>query len=66
LRSAWLFALLSYLRAIRLRRFLERSQPILREYDLALDRVAEYVMRSVVQIDVISYSVPEHSEGDDA
>ena len=42
------------------------GQPILREYDQALDRVAEHVMRSVVQIDVISYSVPEHSEGAEA
>jgi serine protease Do len=44
------------------------SQPpastIFKEYDEAFGQVAERVMRSVVQIDVISYSVPEHHQGD--
>jgi serine protease Do len=35
---------------------------ILKEYDQARDTVAERVMRSVVQIDVTSYSLPEHPE----
>lgn len=38
---------------------------VLQEYDQALDQIAERAMRSVVQIDVTSYSVPEHSEGGD-
>src|ERR1700744_1324174 len=36
---------------------------ILQEYDQSLDEIAERAMRSVVQIDVTSYSVPEHTEG---
>src|SRR3984957_4245152 len=36
---------------------------ILQEYDQSLDEIAERAMRSVVQIDVTSYSVPEHAEG---
>lgn len=36
---------------------------ILREYDQALDQIAERAMRSVVQIDVTSYSLPEHGQG---
>ena len=39
---------------------------ILQEYDQALDKVAERVMRSVVQIDVTSYSLPEHGESGDS
>lgn len=35
---------------------------ILKDYDEAFGQVAERVMRSVVQIDVISYGVPEHSQ----
>jgi serine protease Do len=37
---------------------------ILKEYDEAFGQVAERVMRSVVQIDVIGYSVPEHHQDD--
>ena len=37
---------------------------ILQEYDQSLDEIAERAMRSVVQIDVTSYSVPEHGQGD--
>jgi serine protease Do len=37
---------------------------VLKEYDEAFGQVAERVMRSVVQIDVISYSVPEHHQDD--
>jgi serine protease Do len=37
---------------------------ILKEYDEAFGQVAERVMRSVVQIDVISYSAPEHRQDD--
>jgi serine protease Do len=37
---------------------------ILKEYDEAFGQVAERVMRSVVQIDVISYAVPEHGKDD--
>jgi serine protease Do len=37
---------------------------ILQEYDQSLGQIAERAMRSVVQIDVTSYSVPEHGEGD--
>jgi serine protease Do len=39
--------------------------PILKDFDDAFGQVAERVMRSVVQIDVVSYSVPEHHQGDD-
>jgi serine protease Do len=39
---------------------------ILQEYDQSLDEIAERAMRSVVQIDVTSYSVPERGEGDDS
>src|ERR1700712_309301 len=39
---------------------------ILQEYDQSLDQIAERAMRSVVQIDVTSYSVPERGEGDDS
>jgi serine protease Do len=35
---------------------------ILKDYDEAFGQVAERVMRSVVQIDVISYAAPEHHE----
>jgi serine protease Do len=40
------------------------ASPILKDYDEAFGQVAERVMRSVVQIDVISYSAPEHHEDD--
>ena len=39
---------------------------VLQEYDQALDQIAEHAMRSVVQIDVTSYSLPEHGQGDDS
>jgi serine protease Do len=39
---------------------------ILQEYDQSLDQIAERTMRSVVQIDVTSYSVPEHGQGDES
>jgi serine protease Do len=39
---------------------------ILEEYDQSLDQIAERAMRSVVQIDVTSYSLPEHGQGDDS
>ena len=39
---------------------------ILREYDQSLDEIAERAMRSVVQIDVTSYSLPEPGKGDDS
>jgi serine protease Do len=39
---------------------------ILQEYDQSLDQIAERAMRSVVQIDVTSYSVPERGEGADS
>lgn len=39
---------------------------VLKDYDEAFGQVAEHVMRSVVQIDVISYSVPEHSEDEES
>lgn len=39
---------------------------ILQEYDQSLDQIAERAMRSVVQIDVTSYSVPERGESDDS
>jgi serine protease Do len=39
---------------------------ILQEYDQSLDQIAERAMRSVVQIDVTSYSVPERGEDDDS
>ncbi|MFL6426622.1 MAG: trypsin-like peptidase domain-containing protein [Acidobacteriaceae bacterium] len=42
------------------------SPSILQEYDQALDKVAERVMRSVVQIDVTSYSLPERGENGDS
>src|ERR1700753_1646817 len=35
---------------------------ILKEYDQALDQVAEKAMRSVVEIDVTGYGVPEHDD----
>ena len=38
------------------------GSPVLKEYDEAFGQVAERVMRSVVQIDVISYGVPEHQQ----
>jgi serine protease Do len=41
------------------------AAPILKDYDEAFGQVAERVMRSVVQIDVISYSAPEHHQGDE-
>jgi serine protease Do len=37
---------------------------VMRDYDEAFGQVAERVMRSVVQIDVVSYSVPEHAQED--
>jgi serine protease Do len=41
------------------------SPPILQMYDQALDQIAERAMRTVVEINVTSYSVPEHGqEGD--
>jgi serine protease Do len=42
------------------------SGTILKDYDEAFGQVAERVMRSVVQIDVISYGLPEHHEDDDS
>ena len=39
---------------------------ILQEYDQSLDEIAERAMQSVVQIDVTSYSVPEHGQNDDS
>jgi serine protease Do len=39
---------------------------ILQEYDQSLDQIAERAMRSVVQIDVTSYSLPEPGKGDDS
>jgi serine protease Do len=39
--------------------------PILEMYDQALDQVAERAMRTVVEINVTSYSVPEHGEEGD-
>jgi serine protease Do len=39
---------------------------VLKEYDEAFGQVAQRVMRSVVQIDVVSYSVPEHHDNDDS
>src|SRR6201996_1960246 len=38
------------------------ASTVLKDYDEAFGQVAERVMRSVVQIDVISYSAPEHHE----
>lgn len=38
------------------------SPSILQEYDQALDQVAEKAMRSVVEIEVTGYGVPEHEE----
>jgi serine protease Do len=35
---------------------------ILQEYDQALDQIAEKAMRSVVEIDVTGYGVPEHDD----
>lgn len=35
---------------------------IMKDYDEAFGQVAERVMRSVVQIDVLSYSAPEHEQ----
>ena len=40
-----------------------RGSSILQEYDQSLDQIAERAMRSVVQIDVTSYSLPEHGQG---
>ena len=37
---------------------------LLKDYDEAFGQVAERVMRSVVQIDVIGYSAPEHHQDD--
>src|ERR1700733_6593231 len=41
------------------------SPPILQMYDQALDQIAERAMRTVVEINVTSYSVPEHGEEGD-
>jgi serine protease Do len=41
------------------------SPPILQVYDQALDQIAERAMRTVVEINVTSYSVPEHGEEGD-
>ena len=38
------------------------ASTVLKDYDEAFGQVAERVMRSVVQIDVISYGAPEHHE----
>jgi serine protease Do len=40
--------------------------PVLKDYDQAFGQVAERVMRSVVQIDVLGYSVPEHKDDNDS
>jgi serine protease Do len=40
------------------------ASTLLKDYDEAFGQVAERVMGSVVQIDVISYSAPEHHEDD--
>lgn len=37
---------------------------IMKDYDEVFGEVAQRVMRSVVQIDVVSYSVPEHAQDD--
>lgn len=42
------------------------SPSILQEYDQALDQVAERTMRSVVEIEVTGYSVPEHGQSGDS
>lgn len=39
---------------------------ILKDYDEAFGQVAQRVMRSVVQIDVISYSMPEHAQDEES
>ena len=38
------------------------AQSILREYDQAIDQVAERAMRSVVEIEVTGYGAPEHDD----
>jgi serine protease Do len=40
-----------------------QSPSVLQEYDHAIDQVAERAMRSVVEIEVTGYGVPEHDEG---
>ena len=41
------------------------APPILQIYDQALDQIAEQAMRTVVEINVTSYGVPEHDQDDD-
>jgi serine protease Do len=43
----------------------QASSPILQMYDQALDQVAERAMRTVVEINVTSYGVPEHGQDGD-
>jgi serine protease Do len=38
------------------------AAPILRQYDQAIDQVAERAMQSVVEIEVTGYGVPEHDQ----
>jgi len=40
----------------------QTSPPILQLYDQALDQVAERAMRTVVEINVTSYGIPEHGQ----
>src|ERR1700691_2313290 len=40
----------------------EQNQAILKEYDQAIDQIAERAMQSVVEIEVTGYGVPEHEK----